>query len=133
MPALPHFLAADLRVLPVAVHGTPRPECCAYVRAPGWESLPPSFEAAQFRPIATLRNPDDDAPEVLAEYHPSGTTFWSADAPVAPRFFPYNQSEVWTCVTCARPFLRYTEAGGYYVEERIRELDPALVVDAALP
>jgi hypothetical protein len=33
-------------------------------------------------------------------------------------------------VQCGRPFLRYTEYGGYYVEERIRELRAALVVDA---
>lgn len=133
MPKLPHLLAADLLALAVDPPGTTRPACCAYVRAPGWESLPAAFEPAQFRPIGTLRNPDYDAPEILAEHHPSGTSFWSPDAPVAPRFFPYNQSEVWVCVSCARPFLRYTEAGGYYVEERIRQLDPALVVDADLP
>ncbi|MCZ2496089.1 hypothetical protein GN316_04910 [Xylophilus sp. Kf1] len=133
MPLLPHYQAADLQALPVAAPSSPRPDCCAYVRAPGWESLPAAFDAAQFAPLASLRPPDVYAPEVLAEYHPGGTSFWSADAPVAPRYFPYNQSEVWRCVDCARPFLRYTEAGGYYVEERIRELDPALVVDAPLP
>ena len=133
MPDLPHLLAADLQGLAVPPPGTPRPTCCAYVQAPGWDSLPPSFDSAQFRPVGTLRNPDYDAPEVLAEYHPAGTSFWSTEAPIAPRFFPYNQSEVWTCISCARPFLRYTEAGGYYVEDRIRELDPARVVDAPLP
>ena len=29
-----------------------------------------------------------------------------------------------------RAFLRYTEYGGYYVEERVRPLQAALVVDA---
>lgn len=133
MPNLPQFLAADLQALAGAAPGKPRPACCAYVQAPGWESLPPSFDPAQFRAIGSLRNPDYDAPEVLAEYHPDGTSFWSPDAPIAPRFFPYNQSEVWACITCTRPFLHYTEAGGYYVEDRIRELDPARVVDANLP
>jgi hypothetical protein len=33
-------------------------------------------------------------------------------------------------VQCGRPFLRYTEYGGYYVEERIRELDAQRVADA---
>ena len=37
------------------------------------------------------------------------------------------------CGACARPFLRYTEYGGYYTEERIRELDARLVVDAPPP
>jgi hypothetical protein len=35
-------------------------------------------------------------------------------------------------VACARPLLRYTEYGGYYVEERIRDLDARLLVDAPL-
>ena len=46
---------------------------------------------------------------------------------IAPAYFPYNRCDVWTCVQCARPFLRYTEYGGYYVEQRIRELDPGLL------
>jgi len=133
MPNLPHLLAADIQALAVAAPGSPRPPCCAYVQAPGWESLPASFDQAQFRAVGSLRNPDYDAPEVLAEYHPAGTSFWSPDAPIAPRFFPYNRSDVWTCISCTRPFLRYTEAGGYYVEDRIRELDPTRVVDAVLP
>lgn len=29
---------------------------------------------------------------------------------------------------CERPFLRYTEYGGYYVDERIREVNPELIV-----
>jgi hypothetical protein len=32
-------------------------------------------------------------------------------------------------VACGRAFLRYTEYGGYYVEPRIRALDPALIVE----
>jgi hypothetical protein len=35
---------------------------------------------------------------------------------------PYNRCDVWACVQCTRPFLRYTEHGGYYSDERIREL-----------
>jgi hypothetical protein len=37
---------------------------------------------------------------------------------------------VWVCAQCGRPFLRYTEYGGYYEERRIREVDAALVTDA---
>jgi hypothetical protein len=67
----------------------------------------------------------------LAEYHPGGTNAWSADAPIAPAYFPYNRCDAWLCVQCGRPFLRYTEFGGYYMEERIRELDARLVTDAS--
>jgi hypothetical protein len=33
---------------------------------------------------------------------------------------------------CGRVCLSYVEAGGYYVEPRIRALDPGLLVDAPL-
>jgi hypothetical protein len=65
----------------------------------------------------------------VAEHHPDGTHGWS---PIAPRWFPANRSDAWRCLTCARALLRYTEYGGYYTEERIRELDARLIVDAPL-
>ena len=102
---------------------------CAPIRAPGWEAMPGGFGRELLRKVGTLRRPGDEDP-TLAEYHPRGTTAWSADAPIAPAFFPYNRCDAWQCVQCGRPFLRYTEYGGYYVEERIRELRPELVVDA---
>jgi hypothetical protein len=37
---------------------------------------------------------------------------------------------VWRCRSCHRAYLRYTEFGGYYQDERVRELDAALVVEA---
>ena len=52
-----------------------------------------------------------------------------ADAPIAPAYFPYNRCDVWQCRACARVYLRYTEYGGYYEDERVRALDPALVDD----
>jgi hypothetical protein len=36
---------------------------------------------------------------------------------------------VWVCRACARPFLRYTEYGGYYEDQRIRELGAGLLDD----
>jgi len=38
---------------------------------------------------------------------------------------------VWQCATCRRAFLRYTEYGGYYEDERVRQIDPVLIVDFA--
>ncbi len=107
---------------------------CAACRAlvcPGWEAMAPGFDRALLERVGTLRDPSNEDPTV-AEYHPSGTHSWSADAPIAPAWFPYNRSDAWRCAACARPFLRYTEYGGYYTEERIRELDASLVVDAPL-
>jgi hypothetical protein len=125
---LPLLDAAGLRRL-AAEHGgrKPCPRCAAIV-APGWEALSATFDRKQLKAIATLRDPRVEDP-TLTEHHPAGTDNWSAAAPVAPAFFPYNRCEVWACVACGRPFLRYTEYGGYYIEERIRELDAARVVD----
>ncbi len=102
---------------------------CAALVCAGWESVPGSFERSKLRQIGSLRPPGDDEP-TLQEHHPHGSNGWSADAPIAPAFFPYNRCTVWQCVHCTRVFLRYTEFGGYYQEERIRELAPGLVTDA---
>jgi len=106
-------------------------EACRALVCPGWEALPGSFERSQLERVGTLRDPAIEEPTV-AEYHPGGTHAWSPDAPIAPAWFPYNRCDVWRCASCARAFVRYTEYGGYYTEERIRELDARLVVDAPL-
>jgi len=79
----------------------------------GWESVPESFERNNLRQIGSLRRPGDEEP-TLEEHHPHGSNGWSADAPIAAAFFPYNRCTVWQCVGCTRVFLRYTEYGGYY-------------------
>ena len=112
----------------------PREAGCVTCRAlvcPGWEAMPGSFARDALERVGTLRDPAIDHPSV-AEYHPHGTNAWSPDAPIAPAWFPYNRCEAWRCKTCARAFLRYTEYGGYYTEERIRELDVDLIDDVAL-
>jgi hypothetical protein len=125
--AAPPFLSAvELARLAEGQARAPCPRCTA-IRAPGWEALPSTLDRGALRRVATLRAPGEEDP-TLAEHHPAGTNNWSADAPIAPSFFPYNRCDVWQCVQCGRPFLRYTEYGGYYVEERVRELRPELVV-----
>ena len=119
---------AALRALAQAQAG-PGCAACAAIRAPGWEALPGSFDAAVLRKVATLRQPGVEDP-TLEEFHPAGTRSWSPDAPITPGFFPYNRCDVWQCASCTRPFLRYTEYGGYYQEDRIRELEAAKVADA---
>ena len=129
MDAPPLLDLAALRTLAQG-HCAPCPACAALV-CPGWEALPSTYDAGALRLAGTLRDPAIDDP-TLREHHPAGSNAWSADAPIAPAFFPYNRCEVWQCARCARPFLRYTEYGGYYVEQRIRALDARLLVDAAL-
>ena len=129
MSDVPLFDAAGLRGLAEAQPIQACPDCAALV-CPGWEALPGAFERKRLQRVGTLRRAEDEDP-TLQEYHPAGTNAWSADAPIAPRFFPYNRCEVWQCGACGRPFLRYTEYGGYYVEERIRQLAARLVVDGS--
>lgn len=125
----PPLTADDLRRIGAErCAGAPCPRCGG-LRCPGWEALPGGFDATALQRVGSLRDPSAESPTV-EEYHPAGTHGWSPQAPIAPRFHPYNVSEVWQCGACRRAFLRYTEYGGYYTEARIRELDPALVADA---
>lgn len=87
--------------------------------------------------VGSLREATDPfgpaAEPTFEEFHPQGTRYESADAPFAPRFFPYNRCDAFACSTCQRVLLRYTEFGGYYVDHRVRALQSERVVDAPLP
>jgi hypothetical protein len=101
---------------------------CMIATYHGWTRIPADFPQAQMRTIGTLLD-DPHTEPTYAEYHPDGTGYWSPDAPIAIRFYPYNRCTVLQCEVCGRACLSYVEGGGYYVEPRIRTLDPALVVD----
>ena len=126
--ALPPLSAAALAAL---AHAERPGRCatCAPLVCPGWESVHSAFDTSVLHRVGTLRREDVDDPTVM-EHHPRGTHGWSIDAPIAPAFFPYNRCDVWTCEACARPFLRYTEYGGYYEDDRIRQVNAALIDDA---
>jgi hypothetical protein len=78
--------------------------------------------------VAALRDPDVYEP-TFEEQHPKGTRYESADAPVVLKFFPYNRCDVYACGRCHQHALRYTEFGGYYVDQRARRLNPELISD----
>lgn len=120
-------LITPAELLAIACEAEGRHPCqtCAPLVCPGWEQLPAGFAESDLQRLGTLRVGEDEPG--WDEYHPSGTRLWSADAPIAPGFHPYNRSEVWACARCARPFLRWTEFGGYYEDRRVRELQAALV------
>ena len=103
---------------------------CNRVPLAAWQALPMTLELDHFDQVATLVDDPYDEP-TFAEYHPHGTRYDSPDAPIAPRYFPYNISQVARCRDCGRHYLRYNEAGGYFTELRIRALQPGLLVDAA--
>jgi len=99
---------------------------CSLLLCIAWESVPSFFELGKLQTLGTLRI--EGAEECWNEYHPDGTNLWSENAPISVTHYPYNRSDVCECTGCKRKFLRYTEYGGYYLEERIRELDRKLMV-----
>lgn len=105
---------------------------CAAESCAGWTRIPVSFPAAQMRVVGTLAG-DPYVEATYAEHHPAGTDYWSPEAPIAPCHFPYNRCSVLQCAVCGRCYLKYVEAGGYYVEPRIRALDPRLLADVPAP
>jgi hypothetical protein len=105
---------------------------CTKTSLDGWQSQPLSLDESTLVQVGTLMAPDDPEP-TYAEYPPGNSPYWSADAPIAPRYFPYNRCNVWACSKCGRPYLRYTEGGGYFVDRRICALRSALIEDAIYP
>jgi hypothetical protein len=99
---------------------------CSSLSCPGWTSVPGYFDLRKLKVLGTLRA--ENLEECWDEYHPSGTNLWSEDAPIAIHHHPYNRSEVLECIHCKRTFLHYTEYGGYYLDERVRELNTTLIV-----
>jgi hypothetical protein len=99
---------------------------CSSLSCPGWASVPGYFDLRKLKVLGTLR--DKNLEEFWDEYHPSGTNLWSEDAPIAIHHHPYNRSEVLECIHCKRTFLHYTEYGGYYLDERVRELNATFIV-----
>jgi hypothetical protein len=121
-------LLSPRELIEVGLQAAFAPACtqCGALVCAGWESMPGGFERARLSRIGTLR-PEGSEEPTLREHHPHGTHGWSAQAPIAPSYFPYNRCDVWQCKACPRVYLRYTEYGGYYEDERVRALDPALV------
>ncbi|MFJ2991337.1 hypothetical protein [Pandoraea sp. NPDC087047] len=103
---------------------------CTKTPLDGWASLPNSLPDTQLEAIGTLLAQHDAEEPTFSEYHPDGTSYWAVDAPIAPRYFPYNRANVCRCRECGRLYLRYQEGGGYFVDQRIRLVNSALIVDA---
>ncbi len=128
-PALPLLDAAELQTL---AQGQPEQCHCALRACRGWESVSDDrWPTEQMQPAGTLRRPlpEGQTEWTFEEFHPNGTRYESADAPIAPGYFPFNRCDVHTCTRCGCAVLKYTEYGGYYVDHRVRLVDAELVVD----
>lgn len=110
------------------IAGTRSACSCSLGGCKSWESFSEDrWPAELFLQVGTLRDPAVDEP-TLQEWHPHGTRYGSPDAPVAVAFFPYNRCDAYACNRCGRTLLRYTEYGGYYVDHRVREVLPEVIV-----
>ena len=122
--------ADDLRRLP-APRATPAD--CACARA-GLPRLGVGAGAARANRccdhLGTLRDAGDDEPDACEEWHAGGTRYGSPQAPIAPGLLPVQPlRRSGPAARCGRGFLQYTEFGGYYVDHRLREVDPKRVLD----
>jgi hypothetical protein len=125
-----HYIDFDrLTRMALASSRVTKPCGCAAVPLQAWSALPLTLERDCLEDTGALFEDPYDEP-TFAEYHPAGTRYESADAPIAPRFYPYNRCTVARCTRCDRHYLRYNEAGGYFTELRIRALQAGLLVDA---
>ncbi|HTD03665.1 hypothetical protein [Undibacterium sp.] len=104
---------------------------CRTVNLESWTSVPLSLAEEDLQEVGTLLE-DPYTEPTFVEFHPSGTRYDSPAAPLAPRYFPCNRCIVAQCIRCGRCYLRYTEAGGYFVDRRIRLLTAHLLVDVPL-
>ncbi len=121
----------QLKEMALASDAVTQPCDCRDTPADGWISFPPLLALDQFAPVGTLvDDPFEEA--TFAEYHPAGTRYEDAAAPVAPRWYPFNRCDVSRCMKCGRAYLQYTEAGGYFTDRRIRALHADVLADVAL-
>lgn len=139
----------DAQALRAAVSGSVGCAHCAALVCLGWESQTAPLGPPLLEPVGTLRDPAVEEPTLTEAHEPvhapapteaaaesaqdtqragtHDTHYWHPRAPVATAFFPYNRATVWRCLQCRRGFLQYTEFGGYYVDHRLRAIDPALI------
>ena len=133
---MPTFLdAAALTLIALHAESLGAAPCnCTRTPLDGWNSQPVSLDEHHLEEIGTLVVDDDPEPG-YKEHLPDKVDYWSAEAPIAPRFFPYNRCTLWQCTQCtqcSRVYLRYTEGGGYFVDRRIRAVHSALIQDIPL-
>jgi hypothetical protein len=99
---------------------------CSSLSCLGWISKPGYFDLGKLKVLGTLKT--EGAEQRWDEYHPNGTNLWSEDAPISIHHYPYDRADVCECMHCKRKFLHSTEYGGYYLDERLRELSATHIV-----
>ena len=132
MSDVPPFQLDSSQLLALAIK--PMDQCaCSLKICKGWESVSDDrWPSKQLKLEGTLRRELADGESELSfeEFHPNGTRYDSPEAPIALNYFPYNRADVYGCQQCGCAVLKYTEYGGYYIDQRVRLVDAALITDA---
>jgi hypothetical protein len=122
----------DDAALRTALQATSSKACtCAVGLCVAWESVPEErLSKEHMTHIGTLRDTNIDEP-TFEEHHikVNGklTHYDSQDAPISSMHFPYNRCDVHKCSACDRVLLKYTEYGGYFVDQRVRWARPEII------
>jgi len=132
MSDVPPFQLDSSQLLALAIK--PMDQCaCSLKICKGWESVSDDrWPSKQLKLEGALRRELADGESELSfeEFHPNGTRYDSPEAPIALNYFPYNRADVYSCQQCGCAVLKYTEYGGYYIDQRVRLVDAALITDA---
>ncbi len=129
-PTPPILNAKELKALS---QRSPDPCVCVLKHCQGWESVSEDRWPTQHMSLqGTLRHPlpEGQTDVSFEEFHPNGTRYESSTAPIALAYFPYNRCDVHACNKCGCAALKYTEYGGYYVDQRARLINPDLIVES---
>jgi hypothetical protein len=122
----------DDAALKTALQATASKACtCAIGSCTAWESVPDErWPKEQMTQIGTLRDPDIAEP-TFEEHHVridhKLTHYDSPESPISSKHFPYNRCDAHKCSACSRVLLKYTEYGGYFVDQRVRWARPELM------
>jgi hypothetical protein len=125
---LPRLRADDLKRLAAS---SPAHCTCTLKACAGWESVSNDrWPAQQLMAVGTLRRPlpAGQTEATFEEFHPQGTRYESPLAPIALTYFPFNRCDVHACNHCGCAVLKYTEYGGYYIDQRVRLVDANRIV-----
>jgi len=128
----PDNIRLNVEALQTLSAAQPAQCACALKNCLGWDSVSNDrWPAAQMKAKGHLREalPEGQMEATFEEFHPDGTRYDSPQAPIALKYFPYNRCDVFACTKCGCGVLKYTEYGGYYVDHRVRLIDPVLVIN----
>lgn len=96
-----------------------------------WSKSFRSLKEDEFSKLKLIGSLKDPKLKMLhyVEFSNSENECWTENYKIATNFYPYNSSNVYQCKDCNRLFIIYTENGGHFPQERIREVKKELIIE----